>query len=407
MPKYSYQARDSRGEIVNGQVTASSTDEAAKMLRGEGKFIVRLAEGGAVVAKDDPGASQTGKRIRHEDVIFFTHQMAIMLQTGVSLSEALDAVSQQATNRNFQIVLEDVNATVQAGSNFSQALAKHPRVFPHVMTSLLRASEASGTMGQMLDRISLYLTKEHQTIRKIKGALTYPAFMLLVALSVTTFLVFFVMPRFAKIYEGRGATLPLPTQLLLSVSEIGITYWYVWLLLIGAAVGSITWMRRTELGRRFIDHMKIRTPIIGPMFTQLYVCRAMQTMGTMVSAGVPMLDMIAITRDVTNNVHYQRLWDQVDERLRHGSQLSDPLFESPLIPRSIARMVASGEKAGRLGQVMNQIAVFTESDLDESVKKATQFIEPLMVSVMGVVIGGVAISLLLPIFTVGRVMAGK
>jgi type IV pilus assembly protein PilC len=152
--------------------------------------------------------------------------------------------------------------------------------------------------------------------------------------------------------------------------------------------------------------LKLNLPLLGPLFNQLYITRAMQTMGTMIAAGVPMLEMVSITRRVTQNACYQGLWDRVDEKLRHGAQLSDPLFESSLIPPSISRMIHSGEKSGRLGMVMQRIAEFTESDFDESVKRTTQFIEPVMVCVMGLVIGGVAISLLLPIFSVGRVMAG-
>jgi type IV pilus assembly protein PilC len=270
----------------------------------------------------------------------------------------------------------------------------------------MQASEASGTMGEMLERISMYLTKERATLKKVRGALMYPMFMLVIALGVTAFLLLFVLPRFAKIYEGRGAALPLPTQILMSTSHIVATYWYVGVGGVAAAIAGYLYMRTTAGGRRLLDHFKLSLPVLGPIINQLYITRAMQTMGTMIAAGVPMLEMITITRRVTDNVYYHDLWDQVDESLRHGRQLSDPLFESSLMPKSISRMINSGEKSGRLGPVMRKIAEFTEADFDESVRRTTQFIEPVMVCVMGAVIGGVAISLLLPIFSIGRVMAG-
>lgn len=412
MPRFAYEARDGKGQLISGAVNAGSLAEASRQLRNEGKFIVHLAEGDAPAGSSSadqlalPAASSGGK-IRRDDVINFSHQMAIMLQTGVPMGEALDAVAAQTGNPAFQKITQQVSRTVQNGASFSQALAAHSKIFPHVMISLINASEASGTMGPMLDRISKYLSKEHATIKKIRGAMMYPIFMGAMAIATTIFLLAFVMPRFAKIYEGKGATLPVPTRILLSSSDLLINYWYAWLGGSIAVIGSWLWFSSTPAGTVFVDRLKLSMPVIGGLFRQLYITRAMQTMGTMVNAGVPMLDMIGITRRVTNNHFYQLLWDKVDEQLRHGSQLSQALAGSPLIPKSISRMIASGEKAGRLGMVMERIAGHTEEDFDEAVKRGTQFIEPLMVSFMGVLIGGVAISLLLPIFSVGKVMAGN
>jgi type IV pilus assembly protein PilC len=409
MAQFSYQARNQRGEMVSGVVTAETEAEAARVLRVDGKFVTRLqkTDGDDDAVEVSPlSIAQHGRRVRREEVIYFCHQMAIMMQTGVPISEALDSITRQTASIHFKAVLQDVTDTVQGGVSLSLALARHQRVFPTLMVSLIQASEASGTMGEMLERISMYLTKERQTLKKVRGALMYPMFMFAVAMLVTVFLLLFVLPRFAKIYENRGAALPLPTQLLISTSNIALTYWYVGVAAIVAAVAGVIALNRSEGGRRFLDQLKLNLPLLGPLFNQLYITRAMQTMGTMIAAGVPMLEMVSITRRVTQNACYQGLWDRVDEKLRHGAQLSDPLFESSLIPPSISRMIHSGEKSGRLGMVMQRIAEFTESDFDESVKRTTQFIEPVMVCVMGLVIGGVAISLLLPIFSVGRVMAG-
>lgn len=409
MTQFQYKARDTKGAVVAGVVAAESMAQAGAMLRAEGKYVVKLNEAQASIdlQEDAMTLEQHGRRVKRDEVIYFAHQMAIMLETGVPIGDALQVVTDQTANPHFHAVLDDVCTHVQGGGALSAAFHRHARVFPNIMTSLMKASEVSGQMGQMLDRICRYLHKEQLTIRKIRGALMYPAFMAVMAFGVTAFLLMFVMPRFAAIYAEKGATLPLPTKLLMNLSSFMVGYWWLWTGAIAIVTGFLLWFRTTPIGGRFFDWFKLRCPVIGAMYQQLYLTRAMQTMGTMCTAGVPMLDMIAITRQVTNNLYFQELWDEVDERVRHGSQLSEPMFASELVPKSIACMVASGEKAGRLAPVLIRVAEFTEQDFDESVKRATQFIEPLMMTVMGVIIGGVAISLLLPIFSIGQVMAGK
>jgi len=413
MGRFAYQARDGRGQLATGVINAASLAEAGQMLRSEGKFIVRLraatdadvnatAAGAAATA-----APQNSQRVKRDEVIAFVNQLSVMVQTGVPLSDALDCCVQQCNSEAFKPILAEVTKQVQAGGEFSAAMRRYPRVFPTIMVSLIRASEVSGTMGGMLDRVSSYLSKEQQTLKQVRGAMMYPLFMMLMAVGVTVFLLAFVLPKFAKIYESRGAALPAPTRLLLAMSHGLVAYWYLWIAATAAIGIGGYYFLNTENGRRFFDYLKLNTPVFKGVFTQLYVSRACRTMGTMISAGVSMLDMIGIVKQVTNNVYYEELWDKVDHRLRQGSQLSEPLYQSALIPRSVSQMVFSGEKSGRLGAVLSKLAEFTEVEFDRSVKTATQFIEPVMVASMGLLIGFVAISLLLPIFSVGSVAAGK
>ena len=408
MARFTYKVRDGQGELATGVVQAATIEEASQLLRGDGKFIVKLDK-----TRDDAhpeeGARRSAPRgrIKRDDVITFAHQMAVMVDTGVPISEALECIADQASNEAFRDVLRDVTDQVQAGNDLSSALEAYPRVFPTVMTSLVRASEISGTMGAMLERVSRYMQKEAQTVKKIRGAMTYPCVMVGMVIAVTVFLLVFVMPRFAGIYQSRGASLPGPTQLLLALSELIINYWWGW---IGGAMlllASFMLFIRTSIGRRSVDLFKLKAPVIGPLFSRLYITRGCRTMGTMISAGVPILDMITVVRQVTNNVFYEDMWDDVDDRLRQGAQLSNALFASPLIPKTVSQMIYAGEKAGRLSNVMERIADFTEEDFDESVKKATQFIEPALIAVMGGIIGFVAIAMLLPIFSVSKVVSGQ
>ncbi len=406
MARFKYKARDGRGELVTGVLNAANIEEVGHLLRSEGKFVVNVEKAKETAATSQQTATGSGGKIKRSEVITFSHQLAVMVDTGVPISEALECAAQQSDNEAFRAVLKDVSDQVQAGNDLSSALRSHAKIFPPVMTSLIRASEVSGTMGTMLDRVSGYLSKEMQTAKKIKGALTYPAFMLGMVVLVTTFLLIFVLPRFAGIYQARDTALPVPTQMLLSMSGNLVTHWHLWLGTVIMSIAAVYFVLGTPAGQRLYDYLKIHTPIIGPLFNKLYLTRSCRTMGTMVTAGVPVLDMIEIVREVTSNALYEDLWSDADNRLRQGSQLSDSLFDSPLIPRSVAQMVYSGERSGRIGVVMERIAEYTEAEFDNQIKTTTSLIEPVMTATMGLIIGFVAIAMLLPIFSVGNVVSG-
>lgn len=435
MAQFQYKARDGQGRLSTGTVAAPSASQAGAILRGQGMFVIAVQEavGKAVHAArpsastkpnhpaaaksidkrvaanddDDDWEPTVGRqKIRRQDVITFAHQLAVMVDTGVSISEALSCCADQSESEGFKKVLQEVADEVRGGRELSAALAMHEKVFPSVMVSLVRASEMSGTMGRMLDRISKYMAKEAVTTRKIKSALTYPAIMITAVLLITSGLLLFVLPRFAAIYSNRGAALPMPTQMLMGLSSSVQTYWWAYLLVIAGLIATVISGFTTESGQRITDKLKLSLPVLGPLFRKLYVTRSMRTLGTMLEAGVPILDMIPIVRSVTNNREFDVFWDEVDQRLRNGSQLSAPFFSSELIPRSVAQMVFAGEKSGRLGDVLHKVAEHTEEEFDEQVKAATSYIEPAMVVTLGAIIGFVAIALLLPIFQVSKVAAG-
>lgn len=433
MAQFQYKARDGQGRLNEGTVAAPSASQAGAILRGQGMFVIAVQEAVGKAAKavrpastskpnkpSKPAAKPLGKdtdddewqpsvgrqKIRRQDVITFAHQLAVMVDTGVSISEALSCCADQSESDGFKKVLQQVADEVRGGRELSAALEMHQKVFPSVMVSLVRASEMSGTMGKMLDRISKYMAKEAVTTRKIKSALTYPAIMITAVLIITSGLLLFVLPRFASIYSNRGAALPAPTQLLMGLSDSIQNYWWAYLLVIAGLATAAVLGFTTEAGIKITDRLKLNMPIIGSLFRKLYVTRSMRTMGTMLEAGVPILDMIPIARSVTNNCHFDAFWDEVDNRLRNGSQLSAPFFSSDLIPRSVAQMVFAGEKSGRLGDVMYKVAEYTEEEFDEQVKAATSYIEPAMVVTLGAIIGFVAIALLLPIFQVSKVASG-
>lgn len=334
------------------------------------------------------------------------NQLAVMLDTGVPLSEALRSIGDRTTEPKFRAVLQAVCARVEGGEPLSKALGRYPRAFPTIMIALLRASEASGTMSMMLNRIAAYLAKEQQTLKQVRGALMYPMFMFTMCVTVTVFLLTVVMPQFVEIYANRGASLPGMTRFLMSSSDFMVTYWPGWVGgSIALGVGFWFW-RQTTLGRLQIDWLKLHTPVFANLFHKLYISRSCRTIGTMIETGVSLLDTVGIVKEVTSNIYFERLWDSIDQDLRRGRPISDGLFESPVIPDQIAQMVESGEKSGRLGQVFSRLADFAEDEFDIAVKTSTQFIEPVMMVVMGGIIGFVAMALLIPIFSVGKAVAG-
>ncbi len=405
MPKYNYKARDPRGQVQAGVVDASDEASALKRLRTDGLTVTDIRITSEIINVEQVRAKQAAKSVGRDEVIAFSSQLSVMLDTGVPLSDALDAFLTQAKETPFAKIVQIVADRINSGVSFSQSLTEFPKVFPPLMMSLIQASEATGALGGMLGRASVYLGKDRKTIKQIRGALTYPAVMVGMAVLVTVFLVGWVLPRFAKIYESKSAALPTPTRILLDVSDFVTGNWAILLTGVFVATASIVFAMHTDRGRRLIDTCKIRAPIFGPIFTNFYVSRSTRTLGTLLDAGVTLTDSIRIVRGVTTNMLWDDLWDEVEVSLAEGRTMAECVLNTRLIPPSAGQMIAAGERTGRLPEVLEKIANVTEEDLDESIKTGTQLIEPLVIIFMGFMIGGIAIALLLPIFTMGSMMA--
>ncbi len=405
MLTFSYQARDSHGQLVSDVVHAPSRAEAIRQLQRDGKVVTGIKLGGTPVDTGEVLVRQSARQVGREEVISFAAQVGVMLETGVPLAEALKAFHAQTKSQHMRRVMAVVIDKVTGGVPFSDAIRDFPKVFPTMMVSLLRASEASGTLAPMLVRISEYLGKERKTARQIKGALTYPVAMVSIALIVTLFLVVWVLPRFAKIYESREAALPAPTKIVLGVSNFVIEHHLAIGVGVVGLVAALLYIRAVPGGRWLLDTLKVRLPIIGPMFTRLYLTRATRTLGTLLGAGVTLLECVRLVRGVTSNVLWERLWTDVEEAMTAGRPISSVMLDSDLIPPSVAQMIAAGESTGRLPDVLDRVALSAEEDLDTAVKSATQLIEPALIVFMGLTIGGIALALLLPLFTIANVMS--
>jgi type IV pilus assembly protein PilC len=363
-------------------------------------------------------------KVKRSELILFTTQLAVMLDSGVALSDALDAIAEQAEQGSFKMIIMEVSETIKGGENFSDALLAYPKVFNSMFISMVRASEASGEMVEMLRVLSGYLSFEAETRKRIKGALTYPFIMALMAVAATGTLMFFVLPRFTKIYEARGTSLPKITQMLVGFSQLLGNFRVMTVsvtVLILVSVALYYWVQTTS-GRRVIDFIKIRTPVLGTMFIDMVVTRSMRIMATMVNTGVSLLDSIEVIGRSCENYYFQRLWATADEKIRDGYQLSESILISmgsegtpigeknrsrsnQLIAPGVIQMLRAGEKSGKLGEVCGKISDYYEKKLEASIRSVMALIEPLMITILGAIIGTIAIALLLPVFRISSVIA--
>lgn len=393
---YLYRARDPLGKVVEGRIDAGDTDAAAQMLRRDGFAVLEIAD------EEDDGAGLFGGRVSRRDIANVTTQLAVMVDTGITLSSAFAGLIAQEHNPKLKQLLSDLQAAVEGGSDFSSALQAHPQYFDATYVALVRASEASGTLAEMLDRIADYLRTRIESRAKVRAAMTYPAVIAGLAVGVTIFLLTYIMPKFEPLFMRKGNELPQMTVFMMSASRLLIDYWYAWIAGTVAAVAGLIFWKRTESGRRAWDRALLNLPILGPLFRKIILSRSISTLGTMIASGVSALDALRLCGESAGNRLYYELWENVRERVTAGDQICEALAGEPLVPPTLVQMIASGEQSGRLDDVLLKVSSFYDREVETSLKSATSLIEPIMICVMGVVVGTIGLSLLLPIFSLSR-----
>ena len=392
---FEYEARDPLGHTVQGTVDAGSVEEATQQLNRDGLNILSIEQAGEVGAL-------LARRVTKKEIVYTTNQLAVMVETGITLSTAIEGIIEQEKNPTLKRVLKDLKSGVESGEEFSTALARHPKLFNQTYVSLIKASEATGTLGEMLDRVATYLRKEVEAHSKIRAALAYPAVMMVVAVGVTIFLLTYVLPKFAPLFNSKKIKLPTSTRFMMAASECLIGYWYLWLLAAIALALGFIFGRRTEPGKKAWDWFKINAPLIGSLNRKTTISRSIRTLGAMVQSGVPMLESIKLTAAVAGNYYYERLWLKVLDEVTSGKRICDVLAGNPLFPSTLVQMISSGEETGKLDMVLQRVSSYYDQEVDASIKTTTSMIEPIMITIMGVIVGGIAMSLLLPIFQLSR-----
>lgn len=391
---FRYAGRDAKGNPIEGTIEADSADAARDELRRDGVTAAEIEE-----ADDAP--LFPGRVSKHE-LIYVTNQLSIMVDTGVTLSTALKGILEQEANPKLRQVLRELHAAVESGEDFSTALSRHPKVFDRTYCSLVKASEATGTLSEMLERIACYLRKEVETASKVRAAMAYPAVMMVVAVGVTIFLLTFILPKFLPLFESKKMELPKVTKLMMTLSSAMTGHWVLWAVGAAAAVGGFLYWRKTDSGRQSLDYLKIHAPILGPMFRKVILSRSIRTLGTMLRSGVPIMDAINLSGEVAGNVFYERTWRRVHDEVAEGRRICEVLRADALFPRVLTQMISAGEESGKLDDVLERVSNYYDSEVETSVKAATSLIEPILISAMGVVVGTIGLSLLLPIFSLSR-----
>ncbi len=381
----SRQARQQGGDITAGHAPDSQKETALEKIQN---FKVEFGPG-------------------RKDILNFTKQLSVMVRAGISLQDSLRSIAEQHEKSKFAAVILDLQNQIETGQSFSQALAKHPDVFTSLYINMVAAAEASGSLSSMLQKLAEYLDEEAQTRSQIKGAMVYPIIIAVMTVLVTIFLLCFVLPRFTAIFAGKEHLLPAPTKILMASSAFLRNYWFIILPVVGGGLGGFFYFIRTNLGRQWWDETKLVLPLIKTLCRSLYITRSLHTMGVLTKAGVPILNTISITAQIAGNVLYKDMWLGVYNRVRQGEKIASSLLQYDLMPSSVVQMIRSGEDSGSLSEVLKDVSDFYGRELKTVIKTVTSMIEPIMIVIMGILVGFIAMSIILPIFKMSHVVAGK
>jgi len=342
-----------------------------------------------------------------KDILNFTNQLAVMIRAGISLQCSLEAIAEQEDNRKFKIVITNLKNCIEQGSSFSQALAEHPQVFSNLYINMVAAAEVSGSLSEMLQKLADYLDNEDETRSQVRAACVYPIMIAVFAVAVTIFLLCFVLPRFTAIFAGKEHLLPTATKILIASSVFLQSYWFLLVPAIGACLWGFWYFISIDSGRQWWDKTKLLLPLIKTLCRSLYITRSLHTMSVLTRAGVPILDTISITAQISGNILYKNMWLGVYQEVRQGGKIASSLDRYDLMPSNVVQMIRSGEDSGTLSDVLRDVAGYYARELKTVIRTVTSMIEPIMIVIMGILVGFIAMSIILPIFRMSRIVMGK
>lgn len=402
MRKFSYEARDqASNKIVKSVIQADSENAAGRLLIRQGFTPLKISP----IDKRPSVFSFADGRIKTKDKIVFSRQMATLIGAGLPLAQSLHTVLDQTQNKKMQAVIQEISASVEGGKSFSAALSKYPDVFDQVIISLVAAGEISGTLDEALVRIAAQQEKDAAMLGKIKSAMTYPIIVMVVIIGVMTFMLLTVVPQVEKLYQDLNKQMPLISQIMVSGANFITSYWWVVIVVIAFVVFALRQFLKTKSGVGIKDTIKLRTPLIGPIFEKLYMARFTRTGQTLLASGVSMLDMLHITSKSMNNTILETVINRASEKVKAGKALSAALeAESPLIVSLVPQMIKIGEQSGKIDEMMGKVAQIYEDELDNQIKNISTLIEPMLMVVLAVFAGLMVAAILLPIYSlVGNV----
>jgi len=407
MPAYRYQVRSGNGQTTVGVLNAQSVAAAADNLRRQGAQVLSISP--VPTSENRTALMERLKELNsgkptQKHVLDFTTQLAVMVRAGIGIRTALDGIAEQTTHYRFKQIILGLKYDVESGKQFSEALARHPKLFNPLYVNMVRASEMSGSFGKMLDRIAAYTSQQIETRKMVVGAMIYPGVIATMAVGVTIFLLTFVLPKFTGVFAGKEDALPWATTFLMNLSEFMRDQYMIIVGGLAAIIIGTVALLKTDPGAWWFDKCKLSIPIFKRMFRALYISRSLQTMGELINAGVPMLDTIAITGDISGNRLYKRMWRAVYSSVKQGRKITFQLQQSAMMPHAVVQMIGAGEESGKLGEVLDEISDYYAKQLRDAIKAVTGMIEPLMIVAMGSIVGFIAMAIILPIFKMSQIV---
>ena len=407
MLKMAYTARTLTGEIVEGIARGRDEGEIRTSLSIKGLELLSATEAPESRMPNFAAFSVRFKgRVKRSEIFWFTGQLALMLETGSTIVDSLEALAEQTEDAKLRRILKSVSTDLQGGSTLAMAMGAHPNAFNTFYISAIKAGETSGNLVDVFNRLEAHMTRREELLSSIRVALAYPTILTILSFGAVVFLVTFVLPKFTEIFERNGAVLPLPTRMLLTSSEIVTTYWHF--ILLGGVCSAICAYAyaNSETGRFRIDQIVLKLPVIGVLVNSIYTSSLLRILGTLLNAGVPMTESMNVARDTCSNNLYKTAVSNIMSGVLRGESFSENFSKSPLFSPSTKQMIATGDRTGSLPLVMNKMADYLDNDSEKQMKKLSALIEPLVIICMGVVVGFIAISVLLPLFRLTSAVKG-
>src|ERR1051325_7241739 len=398
MPTFAYAGRTRAGQNVAGERIADTMEAAVAALRREQILVTRINPAKEAAAAQEKKAGSFGKKVKAKNLAVFTRQFSVMIDAGLPLVQCLDILGTQEEDKNFSAVILQTRADVEAGASLADAMRKHPKTFDPLFTNMIAAGEAGGILDTILKRLATYIEKAVKLAGQVKSAMIYPVAVVVIAGGVVGVILWKVIPTFAALFSGLGADLPLPTRVVIALSDNLVRFFPFILVAVGLAVYGFKQYYSTDKGRRVVDGSVLKAPILGNIMRKIAVARFCRTLSTLISSGVPILDGLDITAKTAGNAVVEDAVMLTRKSIERGETVSAPLKETRVFPAMVTQMIGVGEATGALDTMLAKIADFYEEEVDTAVAGLLTLLEPIMIAVLGVIVGGIVIAMYMPIF---------
>lgn len=397
MAVFRYEGRDRKGRKATGRIKADSRKEAIVELRGKGTRITKIDELNSFLYKD---IQLFEKKVKLKDFVIYIRQFSTLLKAGVSVVNATAVLAEQTSSKQLKKALTDIGENLEQGKTFSESAEAHRNVFPALFVNLMKAGETGGNLDEILDRLALYYEKQHATRQKVRSALAYPIFVGIVSIGIVIFLLSTVVPTFASMFQSFDSELPAITKLVMGLGDWFKDFWWTIILLFIACYGAITYMRKNKRMKYYLDIVVLKSPIFGNLIQKAILARMTRTLSSLFASSVPIIQSVTIVERVVNNEVIGKVLRDSRHALENGQSIATPMKKHWAFPPLVTQMIAVGEEAGALDTMLDKVADFYEAEVDTATEQIKSLIEPLMIVLLSVIVGGIVASIAVPMFTI-------